>query len=230
MLFCTFQFLVVMMLAPKYGLFARWQNLRRMVPQQLVEDILCSVHREGGTTDIKTIQPWFSKTQKIGKILKNLSADGLLKVSGQSVSLTEAGGKEATRIMRAHRLWEAYLDHVGEAGELHEKAHELEHIHDHSAVDYLDDLLGHPEVDPHGSEIPAREYSKNDCVPLSMLRNGRKGVVEILPEEVDTLKHGETVTVKSREEEGEVWAVEAEDGRLVKFEHRIADHLCIKLL
>ncbi len=230
MLFCTFQFLVVMILAPKYGLFARWQNQRKMLPQQLVEDILCSVLREGGVTDISTIKPWVKPSDKIVKVLKNLSGGGFLELSGQTVKLTDTGEKEANRIIRAHRLWEAYLDHVGEEKGLHEKAHELEHIHDHSAVDYLDDLLGHPVVDPHGAEIPAKDHSENDCVPLSLLRDGSAGRIEVLPSGGSTLKIGERIKVRNRENDGEAWVVEAEDGTLITCDHKTADGLCIRLV
>jgi manganese/iron transport system permease protein/iron/zinc/copper transport system permease protein len=36
MLFCTLQFLVVLAVAPRYGLLARWLRRRRLVPQQVV--------------------------------------------------------------------------------------------------------------------------------------------------------------------------------------------------
>ena len=72
------------------------------------------------------------------------------------ITLTEEGKKEALRILRAHRIWESYLKHVGTADhEIHSKAHELEHMHHSHAIDYLDDLLGHPIEDPHGQIIPA---------------------------------------------------------------------------
>jgi hypothetical protein len=50
MLFCTLQFLVVLAVAPKYGLLARWLRLRRLVPQQVVEDVLTTVLRHSGPT------------------------------------------------------------------------------------------------------------------------------------------------------------------------------------
>ena len=49
MLFCTLQFLVVLVAAPRYGLLARWLRLRRMAPQQLLEDILITMLRANGS-------------------------------------------------------------------------------------------------------------------------------------------------------------------------------------
>jgi Mn-dependent DtxR family transcriptional regulator len=53
---------------------------------------------------------------------------------------------------------------VGEPAEnLHARAHELEHIHDPVVVSYLDDLLVHPQCDPHGQTIPD---AQNPACPL----------------------------------------------------------------
>ena len=57
-------------------------------------------------------------------------------------------------MLKAHRLWEAYLESIGTPQEeLHPTAHHLEHISDSSTVDYLDEKLGKPVRDPHGQTI-----------------------------------------------------------------------------
>ena len=60
------------------------------------------------------------------------------------------------------------------AERVHETAERLEHVHDESAVDYLDDKLGHPLVDPHGSEIPedVQRLQSGEGIKLSFLREG----------------------------------------------------------
>ncbi|GAB6095292.1 hypothetical protein JCM14469_15440 [Desulfatiferula olefinivorans] len=229
MLFCTAQFLAVMALAPRYGLIARWLTLRRMVPQPLLEDILCTVWREGGAAPVARIKPYLETTRNLTATIRSLVRDGLLAMEEASISLTEAGKKEALRIMRAHRLWETYLSHVGTAMDLHEKAHKLEHIHDHSAMDYLDDLLGHPMVDFQGKAIPERILVPGETVPLSMLRDGRTGTVDSLPPELDALDPGRHIHVCPREEDGRLWVVQTDDGARVKLDHDAADRVLIRI-
>lgn len=227
MLFCTFQFLVVMIAAPRYGLLARWITLKRMVPQQLTEDILTAVIRHGDSAPVSHIRPMLEEQAKLTRTLKRLAADGLILLSGEQVSLTEPGKKEATRIIRAHRLWESYLSHVGTAQGVHEKAHHLEHIHDHSAMDYLDDLLGHPTVDPHGKEIPARILGPDEQVPLSMLREGHTAVIMDIPPSITELEKGESVGTLAREDKGATWVVEKKDGTRVRLSHDHADRVLV---
>ncbi|MCG8336972.1 MAG: metal ABC transporter permease, partial [Proteobacteria bacterium] len=73
-------------------------------------------------------------------------------------TLTEKGDKEAGKVLRAHRLWETYLDAIGTPQEeLHAAAHHLEHIREDGTVEYLDERLGKPERDPHGQSIPDKK-------------------------------------------------------------------------
>lgn len=58
-------------------------------------------------------------------------------------------------MLRAHRLWETYLQAIGTPQEqLHATAHQLEHIRSDGTVEYLDEKLGRPAQDPHGRTIP----------------------------------------------------------------------------
>lgn len=156
MLFCTLQFLVVLAVAPKYGLLARWLRLRRLVPQQVVEDVLTTILRNDGVTPLTIIQQYVEEEQKkLIKALQRMVHDGLLRESDQGYELTIDGRKEADKVLRAHRLWEAYLEQIGTPKEdLHTTAHQLEHIREGGTVDYLDEKLGNPGTDPHGKVIP----------------------------------------------------------------------------
>jgi DtxR family Mn-dependent transcriptional regulator len=70
--------------------------------------------------------------------------------------LTPSGQKEAALIIRKHRLTEMFL--VKKMGfgweEVHEVAEQIEHIHAPKFFERMDDMLGHPTMDPHGSPIP----------------------------------------------------------------------------
>ena len=155
MLFCTLQFLVVLAVAPKYGLLARWLRMRNMVPQQVIEDVLTIILRYGQVTPIEVIRKYIESGKGLMRALKRMENDGLLKNGSEGYRLTEKGRMEANKVLRAHRLWEAYLDTIGTPQEeLHPTAHRLEHISDHNTVDYLDEQLGNLESDPHGKTIP----------------------------------------------------------------------------
>jgi DtxR family Mn-dependent transcriptional regulator len=85
----------------------------------------------------------------------------------KGVELTEQGQKDATLIVRRHRLWEVFLlEKLGyHWDEIHDIAEEMEHIKDVTLADRLDKFLGFPEYDPHGDPIPkangkmAKRYS-----------------------------------------------------------------------
>jgi len=74
----------------------------------------------------------------------------------KGVELTTQGEKDATLIVRRHRLWEVFLlEKLGyHWDEIHDIAEELEHIKDDTLADRLDKFLGFPEYDPHGDPIP----------------------------------------------------------------------------
>ena len=158
-LFCTLQFLVVLTLAPRYGLVANWLRRRRMVPQQLMENILVSMVRTGEEVRVGKLLPFLEESSgAVQRALSSMSTDGLVEATAEGAyRLTDEGEAQARRVWRAHRIWESYLAHVGmDSAKIHSKAHELEHINAEGVVDYLDDLLGHPEEDPHGAKIPKK--------------------------------------------------------------------------
>lgn len=154
MLFSTLQFLVVLTVAPKYGLLARWLRLRNLIPQQVVEDILTTILRYGQATPLSVIRTYVESGTGLQRALSRMIRDGLLDETEAGYQLTAAGEREAGKVLRAHRLWEAYLATIGTpASEVHSTAHQLEHLGG-DAVDYLDEKLGQPKVGPHGNPIP----------------------------------------------------------------------------
>ncbi|MEZ4528712.1 MAG: iron chelate uptake ABC transporter family permease subunit [Desulfobacterales bacterium] len=228
MLFSTFQFLTVLIAAPRYGLMARWLQLHRMVPQQIAEDILGLLVRRGKTA-VAEIRSELSPYRKTVQAIRNLSAQGLLHIAEGMVTLTEAGHKEASRVLRAHRLWETYLRHVGTPEpEIHSKAHELEHMRDEEAILYIDDLLGHPVKDAQGKEIPPDPgaITPGRTVPLSFLRGGSGGIVENPGK--SHLKPGEEIRMEARGEDGETWQIVKDDGAKLTLTHEEADSLLVR--
>jgi ABC-type Mn2+/Zn2+ transport system permease subunit/Mn-dependent DtxR family transcriptional regulator len=163
MLFCTLQFVIVLIFAPRYGMLARWLRLRRMVPQQVVEDVLTTVLRYGETTPMPVIRKYVQGGPRLLKAMRQMVEDGLLNSGASGYALTERGEKEAKQVLRAHRLWEAYLESIGTPQQdWHRTAHQLEHIREAGTVDYLDEMLGKPQQDPHGQKIPKKRNGETE--------------------------------------------------------------------
>lgn len=74
---------------------------------------------------------------------------------GREVRLTEDGLREATGLIRSHRLWESYLTQRADlrADHVHATASRLEHVTDPSLADQLSSETSGSR-DPHGREIP----------------------------------------------------------------------------
>lgn len=90
-------------------------------------------------------------------MVKKLSAQGWLKYAPyKPVVLTAKGRKTAALIVRRHRLTEMFLVQIMKFGweEVHDIAEQIEHIHSPAFFDRIDELLGNPQHDPHGSPIP----------------------------------------------------------------------------
>jgi DtxR family Mn-dependent transcriptional regulator len=93
----------------------------------------------------------------------------MIHVPRREVSLSEAGGRLARKLIRRHRLIETYLHNkLGYTwDEVHAEAEQLEHAVSDRFVEAIDKELDYPKFDPHGDPIPDREG-------LSMSRSLRK--------------------------------------------------------
>lgn len=97
------------------------------------------------------------KMPTVNSMMKRLAEKGLvLYESYKPLKLTEKGRKEAALIIRKHRLTEMYLVEKMGFGweEVHDIAEQIEHIQSPAFFQKMDELLGYPRVDPHGSPIP----------------------------------------------------------------------------
>jgi DtxR family Mn-dependent transcriptional regulator len=94
----------------------------------------------------------------------------------QPLKLTDKGRVEAALIIRKHRLTEMFLAQFMDFGweEVHEIAEEIEHLKVDKFFDRMDELLGFPSIDPHGSPIPDKNgvVIQRDYEPLSAIEVG----------------------------------------------------------
>jgi DtxR family transcriptional regulator, Mn-dependent transcriptional regulator len=97
------------------------------------------------------------KMPTVNSMMKRLAEKGLvIYESYKPLKLTDKGKKLAAMIIRKHRLTEMYLVEKMGFGweEVHDIAEQVEHIQSPTFFDKMDELLGYPKVDPHGSPIP----------------------------------------------------------------------------
>jgi DtxR family transcriptional regulator, Mn-dependent transcriptional regulator len=87
------------------------------------------------------------------------------------VRLTPEGRRIALRILRRHRLVEAYL--VANLGytwdTVHDEAERLEHAVSDTLVERMAHALGHPRFDPHGDPIPDPDGRIADFVHVPLV-------------------------------------------------------------
>ena len=99
----------------------------------------------------------------------------------RGVQLTVLGEKIALEVIRHHRLLELYLTQaLGYAwDEVHAEADRLEHHISEQLESRIAEVLGHPDLDPHGDPIPALDgtISTRDLTLLSELAIGQHGIV-----------------------------------------------------
>jgi DtxR family transcriptional regulator, Mn-dependent transcriptional regulator len=96
----------------------------------------------------------------VSGMVKRLSEQGLLEhIPYKGVQLTPDGRRAALRMLRRHRLIEAYLvAFLGYTWDtVHDEAERLEHAVSDTLVERMASVLGHPTVDPHGDPIPTSE-------------------------------------------------------------------------
>ncbi|MBB6428541.1 metal ABC transporter permease [Algisphaera agarilytica] len=130
------------------------------------EDVLKAIYRlgpqpSGRFHDTLVLQTQLT-TKRVASALRRLRGEELVVDQGDQFTLTPAGVRHAETMVRAHRLWETYLaDRMGVSPEeVHDEAERLEHAHD--LAERLDETLGRPDVDPHGSAIPRRNEDDED--------------------------------------------------------------------
>ena len=113
----------------------------------------------------------------VSEMVTRLTAQGLVehdRYRGQQ--LTREGRKIALELVRHHRLLEMFLVQVlGYSwDEVHDEAERLEHVISERMEQRIFELLGRPELDPHGHAIPSRT-GKVRSVSERTLRDVRAG-------------------------------------------------------
>jgi DtxR family Mn-dependent transcriptional regulator len=147
-----------------------------------VEDYLKAIYRlspEGRPASTSEIAHLLELSPaSVSGMVKRLSEQGLLEhVPYRGVQLTDDGRRAALRMVRRHRLIEAYLvAFLGYSWDtVHDEAERLEHAVSDTLVERMAAVLGNPTSDPHGDPIPAADGSMEepDLIALADVAPGR---------------------------------------------------------
>jgi len=166
------QFAVAVLVAPRSGLVSRWLRNKALAVRIAAEDVLAGLYRTE-EREVRAQPPGVSREKEgsrgppagswqAGRIVLWLARWKLFRagwVAGggtELLRLTSAGRAAARSLIRAHRLWESYLDTHFDLprDHLHDAAERMEHFLSAELQEELAAELAGRAVDPHGKEIP----------------------------------------------------------------------------
>ena len=177
-------------------------------------------------------------------MVKALNEAGLVHYEPYvGVRLLPAGERLAGLVIRRHRLVELFLVRfMGMSwDEVHDEAEKLEHVVSERLIERMDEMLGHPEVDPHGDPIPNAEgvvtqrelHSLLTCplgVPLAVTRVADQDAAFLRFLEQSHLKPGQELRVESRDEAADSVRVRCKDADPLTIGARAASKLLVEVL
>ena len=153
-------FALALLGAPRHGVLSRVGHRMMLSLRIAREDILGFLYRaeeSGATPGAREVlgEAAHATHPLLGRLALFILRRSR-KVDPDHLTLTAAGRREAEALIRAHRLWEAYLakHFVLPADHLHEPAERTEHFISQAMDRQISDDLRHVAVDPHGQKIP----------------------------------------------------------------------------
>lgn len=159
------QLLLAVLLAPRYGLLGRWRRTWQLSLRIAREDVLAALYRgeeaqaRGEAAAVATLadaRRLVSGPAARWALRALVGAGQVQTLPGGWLQLTAAGRPQARSIVRAHRLWERYLETHFELplDHLHEPAERMEHFLSEALQEELAAGLEAEALDPHGRSIP----------------------------------------------------------------------------
>lgn len=220
-----------------------------MLPSSTVENYLKAIYQGvGALTQPNRLLPMGQLASSLGvapgtatTMVKTLAESGLVEYEPYAgVTLTPSGQKLAALVLRRHRLVELFLVRVMGYSwdEVHEEAEQLEHVVSDRLIDRIDEMLGRPEVDPHGDPIPNSEGLIKDQDAQSLLTcpiNVTVTVTRVIDQdktflrfiEHHDLKPGQSIEVEDRDPASDSVRVRGKDDRRVTIGTKAASKLLV---
>ncbi|MHA3772035.1 metal ABC transporter permease [Verrucomicrobiota bacterium sgz303538] len=173
-------FALAFLFAPRHGTIPRWlrqrSRRRRIERENTLKALYHVIENRGFTDEAVTLEELATRRRATLEETRNqilaLAQHGLASfdVPRGMAYLTPEGWRQATAVVRSHRLWELYLTNTAnfQADHVHDDAEQIEHLLGEEAVRQLERGLDFPVFDPHGKPIPsihqaaAREQRRPD--------------------------------------------------------------------
>jgi len=222
-----------------------------MLPSSTVENYLKAIYQgQSALLHDQRLVPMGSVATALGvtpgtatTMIKALAESGLAQYEPYSgVRLTAAGEKLAGRVVRRHRLVEAFLVQVMGMrwDEVHDEAEQLEHVVSDRLLERIDDMLGRPTHDPHGDPIPTNDglipalHLENllTCpvgTPLKVTRIADQDPAFLRFIERNDLKPGQAVEVETRDAAADSVQLRGKNQRLITIGARAASKLLVEV-
>jgi DtxR family transcriptional regulator, Mn-dependent transcriptional regulator len=221
-----------------------------MIPSSTVENYLKAIllHQ---VPDEATLVPMGLIAVSLGvtpgtatTMVKALAESGLVLYEPYTgVRLSPAGEKLAALVLRRHRLVELFLVQVMGLNwdEVHQEAEKLEHVVSERLIERMDEMLGRPEVDPHGDPIPdadgaipQRDFKTLLTCPLHIPVT----VTRVLDQDAEflrfieshELKPGQAVEVEARDAMADSVLLRGRDDRRTTIGTRAASKLLVDVV
>ncbi len=159
-----------------------------------IENFVKAIYKNGKHDDNDTKPGNIAKKLGISNaaatdMAKSLANKNLINYEKyKALELTEEGEKLALKVIRKHRLWEAFLYKTLEMSlhEIHREAEFLEHETSDFLADKISEYLGNPKFDPHGDPIPNADgeiTTKDNSTTLSKTKEGKSYIISRLMSE-----------------------------------------------
>lgn len=177
-------------------------------------------------------------------MVKALSESGLVEYEPYNgVRLSPAGSRLAALVLRRHRLIELFLVKVlgMRWDEVHDDAEQLEHVVSDRLIERIDEVLGHPGVDPHGDPIPSpegelvrRQFDTlltcplNTPVALTRVTDQDAAFLRFL--ERHDLTPGQSIEVEARDEVSDSVQLKGKNQQRITIGTRAASKLLVEIL
>lgn len=225
--------------------------MRAMLPSSTVENYLKAIYLgQSQLAEPERLLPMGQLASALGvapgtatTMVKTLAEAGLVEYEPYiGVRLVPAGAKLAALVLRRHRLIELFLVQVlgMRWDEVHDDAEQLEHVVSDRLIERIDELLGHPEADPHGDPIPTREGEivarQLDTLltcplgrPVSVTRVMDQDAAFLRFVEANDLKPGQTIEVEARDEVSDSVRLKGRNDQRITIGTRAASKLLVEV-
>jgi manganese/zinc/iron transport system permease protein len=155
-------FVAALLFSPRHGVLSQVVRNARLRWRIVGEDLLAYLYRKEEEAGQEVAISVLEARQAEGGIASWLTLPVLRwwgqvrLLAGGQIALTEKGRELGRSLVRAHRLWEAYLEENLELprDHLHEPATRMEHYLGPDFQSELAAQLRQSAVDPHGRDIP----------------------------------------------------------------------------